>query len=232
MDMEMEADQISMTVGPNEDQVLTFEELKELADDTTEAISDIEGIETIGAMAGGGGTMSLMATGTDSVTYYILLDPESDRSMYDIIDEIEEKTKDIDGLVEISSSSSDMTAMLGSGLSIQVQGRDLDKLEEIAQDVAKIVEETEGTIDVNDGLEDTTASLTIHVDKEKAANYKMTVAQVFQLVYMEMAADTASTTLTTRASGVVASISSWWASIACTTPSVMPYLRANSAPIW
>ncbi|MBO5081079.1 MAG: efflux RND transporter permease subunit [Lachnospiraceae bacterium] len=197
MDMEMEADQISMTVGPNEDQVLTFEELKELADDTTEAISDIEGIETIGAMAGGGGTMSLMATGTDSVTYYILLDPESDRSMYDIIDEIEEKTKDIDGLVEISSSSSDMTAMLGSGLSIQVQGRDLDKLEEIAQDVAKIVEETEGTIDVNDGLEDTTASLTIHVDKEKAANYKMTVAQVFQLVYMEMAADTASTQVST-----------------------------------
>ncbi len=197
MDMEMEADQISMTVGPKEEQVLTFDELKALADETTEAISDIEGIETIGAMAGGGGTMSLMATGTDSVTYYILLAPESDRSMYDIIDEIEEKTKDIDGLVEISSSSSDMTAMLGSGLSIQVQGRDLDKLEEIAQDVAKIVEETEGTVDVNDGLEDTTASLTIHVDKEKAANYKMTVAQVFQLVYMEMAADTASTQVST-----------------------------------
>ena len=197
MDMEMEADQISMTVGPKEEQVLTFDELKALADEITEAISDIEGIETIGAMAGGGGTMSLMATGTDSVTYYILLDPESDRSMYDIIDEIEEKTKDIDGLVEISSSSSDMTAMLGSGLSIQVQGRDLDKLEEIAQDVAKIVEETEGTIDVNDGLEDTTASLTIHVDKEKAANYKMTVAQVFQLVYMEMASDTASTQVST-----------------------------------
>ncbi len=197
MDMEMEADQISMTVGPNEEQVLTFDELKALADETTEAISDIEGIETIGAMAGGGGTMSLMSTGTESVTYYIILDSESDRSMYDIIDEIKEKTKDIDGLISISSESSDMTAMLGSGLSIQVQGRDLDKLEEIAQDVAKIVAETEGTVDVHDGLEDTTASLTIHVDKEKAANYKMTVAQVFQLVYMEMAADAASTQVST-----------------------------------
>ena len=197
MDMEMEADQISMSVGPKEEEVLTFDELKALADETTAAISDIEGIETIGAMAGGGGTMSLMSTGTESVTYYILLDPESDRSMYDIIDEIKEKTKDIDGLVNISSESSDMTALLGSGLSIQVQGRDLDKLEEIAQDVAKIVEETEGTVDVNDGLEDTTASLTIHVDKEKAAKYKMTVAQVFQLVYMEMAADTASTQVST-----------------------------------
>lgn len=197
MDMEMEADQIAMTVGPREDQVLTFDELKALADETTEAISDIEGIETIGAMAGGGGTMSLMATGTESVTYYILLDPESDRSMYDIIDEIKEKTKDVDGLVDISTESSDMTALMGSGLSIQVQGRDLDKLEEIAQDVAKIVEETEGTIDVHDGLEDATSSLTIHVDKEKAAKYKMTVAQVFQLVYMEMASDTASMQIST-----------------------------------
>ena len=197
MDMEMEADQISMTVGPREDQVLTFDELKALADETTAAISDVEGIETIGAMAGGGGTMSLMATGTESVTYYILLDPESDRSMYDIIDEIKEKTKDVDGLVDISTESSDMTALMGSGLSIQVQGRDLDKLEEIAQDVAKIVEETEGTIDVHDGLEDATSSLTIHVDKEKAAKYKMTVAQVFQLVYMEMASDTASMQIST-----------------------------------
>lgn len=197
MDMEMEADQISMSVGPNEDEILTFDELKALADETTEAISDIEGIETIGAMAGGGGTMSMMSSGAESVTYYILLDPESDRSMYDIIDEIKEKTKDIDGMINISSESSDMTAMLGSGLSIQVQGRDLDKLEEIAQDVAKIVAETEGTVEVHDGLEDTTASLTIHVDKEKAANYKMTVAQVFQLVYMEMASDTASTQVST-----------------------------------
>lgn len=197
MDMEMEANQISMTVGPKEDQILTFEELKELADETTSAIADIEGIDTIGAMAGGGGTMSIMSSGADSVTYYILLDEESDRSMYDIIDEIEEKTQNIDGLVSITSASTDMTAMLGSGLSIQVKGRDLDKLEEIAIDVAKIVEETEGTTDVHNGLEDTTASYTIHVDKEKAAEYKMTVAQVFQLVYAELASTSASTQVST-----------------------------------
>lgn len=197
MDMEMEANQISMTVGPKEDQILTFEELKELADETTSAIADIEGIDTIGAMAGGGGTMSIMSSGAESVTYYILLDEESDRSMYDIIDEIEEKTQNIDGLVSITSASTDMTAMLGSGLSIQVKGRDLDKLEEIAIDVAKIVEETEGTVDVHNGLEDTTASYTIHVDKEKAAEYKMTVAQVFQLVYAELASTTASTQVST-----------------------------------
>ncbi len=194
MDMEMEADQISMTVGPREDQVLTFDELKALADETTAAIVDIEGIDAIGAMAGGGSTISLMSTGgSDSVTYYIILEEDREKSMNEIIEEIEEKTQDIDGLVSITSTSSDMTAMLGSGLTVQVKGRDLNKLEEIALDVAKIVEETEGTVDVNNGLEDTTASYTIHVDKEKAAQYQMTVAQVFQLVYAELASTSAST---------------------------------------
>ena len=197
MDMEMEADQISMSVGPKEDEILTFDELKALADETTAAIVDIEGIETIGAMAGGGGTMDMMSSGAESVTYYILLDPESERSMYDIIDEIKEKTKDIDGLINISSESSDMTAMLGSGLSIQIKGRDIDTLEALAVDIAKIVEDTEGTVDVNNGLQDATSSLTIHVDKEKAAKYKMTVAQVFQLVYGELASDTVSTQVST-----------------------------------
>lgn len=198
MDMEMETNQISMTVGPNEDEILTFEELKALADETTAAIADIEGIDTIGAMAGGGGTMSIMSMGSSSgVTYYILLDEDTDRSMYDIIDEIEEKTQDIDGLIEISSSSSDMTAMLGSGLTVQIKGRDMDTLESLALDIAKIVEETEGTVDVNNGLQDTTTSFTIHVDKEKAAEYQMTVAQVFQLVYAELASTTASSQITT-----------------------------------
>ncbi len=197
MDMEMEADQISMTVGPKEEQNLTFEELKALAEETTSAIVDIEGIETIGCMAGGGGTMSLLATSATSVTYYIILDPESERSMFDIMDELEEKTSGIEAEIDITASSSDMTALLGSGLTVQIKGRDMDTLESLAIDVAKIVEETEGTIDVNDGLQDTTASFTIHVDKEKATKYQMTVAQVFQLVYAEMASDTASAQVST-----------------------------------
>ena len=197
MNMEMEADQISMTLAPKEDQILTFEELSERADETTEIVMGIEGVDTVGAMIGGGGTMSLMATGAESVTYYILLDPESDRSMRDIMDEIKEKTVNVDAEVSVDASSSDMTALMGSGISVQIKGRDLDKLEELALDIAKIVGETEGIVEVNNGLEDTTASFTIHVDKAKAAEYQMTVAQVFQLVYGEMASSTASTQIST-----------------------------------
>ena len=52
-------------------------------------------------------------------------------------------------------------------------------------------------MDVDDGLANTTPSFTISVDKEKAAKYGMTVAQVFQLVYGEMASSTSATTIST-----------------------------------
>ena len=64
----------------------------------------------------------------------------------------------------------------------------------MAIETAKIVEETEGTVDVNDGLDKATPQWTITVDKEKAAEYGMTVAQVFQLVMEDMASSTSATT--------------------------------------
>ena len=82
-------------------------------------------------------------------------------------------------------------------ISANVKGNNLDKLQELAGEVAKVVENTEGTVDVDDGLANTTPSFTISVDKEKAAKYGMTVAQVFQLVYGEMTSSTSATTIST-----------------------------------
>lgn len=198
MNMEMEADQISMTVGPKEEQKLTFEDLKLIGEETTGILMEIEGIDTVGVMAGGGSTMSLMGGGSgESLTYYILLDSASNRKMNDIMKEIETKTSDIDAAVSLSAASSDMTAMFGSGLTVQIKGRDMEKLQTIAMDVAAILEKTEGCVSVNDGLQESTDSFTIHVNKEEAAKYQMTVAQVFQLVYSKLAATTASTQIST-----------------------------------
>ena len=99
--------------------------------------------------------------------------------------------------VTTDTSASDMTSLMGSGLTINVKGNNLDKLQELAGEVAKVVENTEGTVDVDDGLANTTPSFTISVDKEKAAKYGMTVAQVFQLVYGEMTSSTSATTIST-----------------------------------
>lgn len=198
INMNMETDQLTVTVAPREEQVLEFEELTALSDEVVEKLLTIEGVETIGAMAGDGGTMASMGGGgSESVTMYLLLDEEADVSTADVEAEIEKLTADMECEVSVDSSASDMTAMFGSGITVQVSGSNLDKLQELAAEVAAIVEKEEGIAEVDDGLDNTTPSFTVCVDKEKAAEYGMTTAQVFQLVYAKMASDTSPTTIST-----------------------------------
>ena len=115
----------------------------------------------------------------------------------EVADQIAEKTKDMDCDISTDTSSMDMTSYFGSGISVKIKGSDLDKLQDIAADVAQILEDTEGVIDIDDGLNDTTAELKITVDKEEAAKYGYTVAQVFQLVYADMSSNQSATTIST-----------------------------------
>ena len=52
MDMNMETEQLTVTVSAKEDEKLTFEELTERADEVVDKISGISGVDSIGAMAG------------------------------------------------------------------------------------------------------------------------------------------------------------------------------------
>ena len=76
----------------------------------------------------------------------------------------------------------DMSALGGSGIQVQIKGKELDELTALAKDVAEIVKNTEGTQNVSDGLEDADKEFRISVKKEKAMEYKLTVAQVFQAI--------------------------------------------------
>lgn len=197
MDMDMETNQLSVSITAKEGESLSFDELTDCSDEVIERISDINGIETIGAMAGGSSTMSMMSGGSDSVTMYIILDEDADVSAADVEEEILSRTGDMECLVRTDSSSSDYSAFFGEGLSVEIKGADLDTLQTLAKEVAEVLEGVEGTVDVDDGLDNETPQLSITVDKEKAAEYGYTVAQVFQLVYSEMASNTSATTIST-----------------------------------
>ncbi len=198
INMDIETDQISLSIGPREDQTLTEDELRALCDEATEIMMDIDGIETIGVMLGGGSALSLFGGGSEDASYYILLDENTKRKSSEIVDEILQKTSVLDCEVNATTSSNDYSAFFGSGLSIYVKGRDLDKIQEYAAEVAEIVENTEGTTNVQAGLDNTTPSLKIHVDKDKAMEYKMTVAQVFGIVMTKIASTTSSTSISTE----------------------------------
>ena len=197
MDMDMETNQISVSVSAKEGEKLTFQELTEASDQVIERISDIKGIDTVGAMAGGNSTTSLMGGGNDSVSMYILLDEDADVKVSDVTDAIAEKTKDLDCEVSTNTSSMDYSSYFGSGLSVRIKGNDIETLQKLAGEVADVMKDTKGTIDIDDGMEDSEPQLTISVDKKKAAKYGLTVAQVYQLVSAKMADSQTATTITT-----------------------------------
>lgn len=197
MDMDMETNQISVSIAAKEGENLTFDELKDASNEVIDKISDIKGIDTIGASIGSNSTMSLMGGGSDTVTMYVLLDEDSDVSNDEVSAQILDRTKNMDCDVTCDSSSMDYSAYFGQGISVRIKGNDIDTLQKLAGEVASLMEDTKGTTDVDNGLDDATPQLTITVNKEKAAKYGYTVAQVYQLVAEKMADSSSVTTIST-----------------------------------
>lgn len=193
---EMESTQATLTVIPGED--ADFAELTACADQVIESIQDIPDIEEIGAMAGGSGISSMMGGGdSDSVSMYLLLSEEKELTGAELEHEILDRTKDIPCEVAVSTQSMDMSALGGSGVQVRIKGKELDELASIATDVAGIVSSVEGTQNVSDGQEDADQEFRIVVNKEKAMEHQLTVAQVFQAVQEQLAEATSASTLST-----------------------------------
>ena len=195
---DMESTQMSVTVTPPED--AEFADACKLADEVTEKIQTIEDVDSVGAMAGGGGVAASMMGGSGSsnnISLYIILKEDKKLTNDEIAKQITDLTKDMEGEIDVSSSNMDMGALAGEGLSIRIKGRDLDKLQKLAKDVSAVVAKVEGTAEVSDGIEETEKEFRITVDKEKAAKYGMTVAQIYQLVYGQMEKDTSDDTIST-----------------------------------
>ncbi len=75
---------------------------------------------------------------------YVLLKEKKKHTNKEIKKEILKKTKKFDCEVEVQESSMDMSAIRGSGISVQMKGNDLNKLI-TGKDIAKIVRTVKGT---------------------------------------------------------------------------------------
>ncbi len=195
---EMESTQATVTVTGEKGG--TFSELCTAADEVIAKIEDIDDIEAIGAMAGGSGLSSMMGSGSgqsNSVTMYLVLSKEKVLSGAQLEEEILERTENIPCTVEVSTQTMDMSALGGSGITIQIKGNDLDKLAAISKDFGEIVSAVPGTEGVSDGQDEVDREYRVIVDKTKAMEHKLTVAQVFQDVYGKLADATSATTLST-----------------------------------
>ena len=196
---EMDSNQLSMTVTLSEDTPL--EDTAKVTDEIVERLSTIEDVENIGAMLGSG-SMSLTggeSEGTNSTVIYVTTKEKKSKTNQELAKDIEAMMADLEDVeLSIQTAAMDMTALSGSGISIQVRGRELDTLQEIAKEVAGIVETVEGTAEVSDGMEEATGEVRVLVDRQKAMDYSLTVGQIFNQLYSKLASPTSATTLTTE----------------------------------
>lgn len=193
----MDSTQLSVNVQLDEE--ATLSDTREVTDTLVDRILEIEDVEDVGAMTGGSSMGMLMGGSSDgpvnSASVYVTTREEKTLSNEEIADLILEKAEDLDAEITVDTSSMDMSAMGGSGISIQVRGRDLDRIQEIAGEIAAIVESVEGTENISDGMEETTEELRIIVDKQKAMEYGLTVAQVYTQIQPKLAESQSATTL-------------------------------------
>ena len=196
----MDSNQATVTISVEDDKSLS--DLAAVSDQVTDRILEISDVSDVGTMAGtSGGSISMsgmMGGGSgNSATMYLILKEDAKITGDALKQEILDRTAGLDCTVDVNTATMDMSALSASGISIRVKGRDLDNLKTTAEEIAAILETVEGTDEVSDGIEETTPELRLTVDREKAIEYGLTTAQVYQAVAKEMAEASSSMKLST-----------------------------------
>lgn len=146
------------------------------SDEFVDKVLTIKEVETVGAIQGN------MMGEKDGTSFYIILKEDKELTNNQVEDLIYKKTKGMNCEIKVSASTMDMNAIGGSGIEVVIKGNEFDKLQEISKEIAQILKKIEGTTDVSDGIKDSQGETRIIVDKNKAMEYGLTVAQVYQSV--------------------------------------------------
>lgn len=167
----MDSTQMTMTIKMP--QGSSMEETASMTDTVMKKVKEIKDVDSVAGMisSGSSGISSMTSGGSsneDQSSMYVLLKEKKKHTNKEIKKEILKKTKKFDCEVEVQESSMDMSALGGSGISVQIKGNDLNKLRSIGKDIAQIVEDTKGTQNISNGSEETTPDLHVVVDKKKA----------------------------------------------------------------
>lgn len=189
----MDSEMISASISG--DKELTKAEFRKKTEEMLPLLEQQEGIKTVGVMEGGT-AMSNVGSQGNSMSVYLLLEEKRSLSSQSIAANIN-SMKPIQGLhISAKSSSMDMSAVMGSGIQIDIKGQDLKQLQQIAEDLKQQLKDVEGIKLVTNGLEESGEEIVLHVDKDKAMKHQLTVAQIYGEVAKLLSKSTKSTAIT------------------------------------
>lgn len=195
----MDSPQMSATLTMPEES--TEQQMYEMADEVMARMTQIDGVDTVGAMQSSG-TSSMMGGSSSGLQFYILLADDRDVTNVEVKTQIEQAVKDLDCTLDVTESTMDLSMLGGTGLELVITGQDLDQMNAIAEDLRGILRDTEGVTDVSEKDVTGNPETRITVDKEKAMQYGLTVAQVYSELATALQSETSATTLTIGADDV------------------------------
>lgn len=181
----------------------TLEETIDTAEQINKILNGYDEFETVGVMTGSSTSLMGLSGGSSSdagsVTAYGVLKDEYTKQSEEICDRLNTDLEKVKGEITVSggSSTSSMSSLLGDGgIEITLYGDDIETLKKTAEDMAKQLKTVEGIDETDSGVGATSPEIKVSVNKEKAAEKGLTVAQVYQQVASAVSSEKTSTTLT------------------------------------
>lgn len=181
----------------------TLEETIDTAEQINKVLNGYDEFETVGVITGSSTSLMGLSGGSSSdtgrVTAYGVLKDEYTKKSEEICDRLSADLEKVKGEINVSggSSTSSMSTLLGNGgIEITLYGEDIETLKKTAEDMAKQLETVDGIDETDSGVGATSPEIKVSVNKAKAAEKGLTVAQVYQQVASAVASEKTSTALT------------------------------------
>lgn len=197
-DMDSNQISISMTLDKDVKQDVAYK----TADEVMNAVLSVDGIAKVGALDGNAGMLASQTGSTDNYSTFqfnVLTDDniKTIKQFRRIKKDMEEKTKDIkcEKLTISTSAMGDMSALTGGGVTVNIFGEEQDKLISISQDIMKMMDKVDGLENATNGIDESDKLIHLKINKNKAAEKGLTVAQIFQEVAKHISTEKKAVTL-------------------------------------
>ncbi|GAA0435232.1 efflux RND transporter permease subunit [Lentibacillus halophilus] len=150
-------------------------------------------IKTSFVTIGGGGTPGVgggSSSNTASFMIELISSEKRDTTTDGFIADVDEKLNDVPG-AEITVSAGSTGMSTGSPIQVNVSGDDLDVLRDISQQIVWMIEDTEGTMNVDSSASEGNPEIQVDVNRDVASRYGLSYQQVMSEVNLAFSGQTA-----------------------------------------
>ncbi len=181
-----ESNQISVTLEL--DSGVKKKEAFKTADKVLDAVMKVKGVSKVSALDGSTGLMSSVVGSGVSEDYsmfsFNVLAEDNIKTTEDyrrIRSDIEKNTKNIKckEITTASSAMGSMSSLSSDGLTVNIYGDDRNKLIKISDDIIKMMNKIDGVKNAENGITESDRTIKLHINRNKASEYGLTVAQIF-----------------------------------------------------